>query len=429
MSDRCRRRPVEGNVLVVLLALVVILGLVGGSLFEIGDSGRQRALQGQYRDRAVGAAEFDLETIRQQATQQFTQQARLDVASLDINQTQAQGSKETGFYNLDLQAQAAGPQILATQTHNTFQALSDSDDPFRGTAAVVDAFTVTGVAQSAVPSQTGNRFNLPMLTLSPQFNVRQIPLSQFTIFSSTTSSLHMAAPGTPIVGRIHTEGDMVISGGPMTSLYPVTAEGNISLANNGSLLAQPAPYQPAYRFPVQSTADNSWLAMALTVAHSTILSGRDLPMHMFLGADITQMTAPSLNPPFNTPIAQQELSRQCTRIVALDLGKIRVTTAAGESVSPQEARAFYPYASRHFPGGLVIVFDLSKAPPEIGRNSFYISSAQPAIVLLINASNLPGDLAIVSPLPLLVEGGVNVLGTPKAVSITAQSVGGVTSGW
>jgi hypothetical protein len=38
-------------------------------------------------------------------------------------------------------------------------------------------------------------------------------------------------------------------------------------------------------------------------------------------------------------------------------------------------------------------------------------------------------LSIVTSLPLAIEGGLNILGTPKAVSITAQSVLGVPVGW
>jgi hypothetical protein len=422
-------RRQEGNVPVLLLGAIVILGVIGGALFEIANGRRQRALQTQYRDRAMGGVEFDLQTIRLSATQQIQEQAWIDVASLNINQTQTQGSPETGLYNLDLQAQTEGPQIFATQTHNTaLQALTTPDDPFRGLAAVVDTVTVTANAQSTITSGAGNRFALPTLEFTPQMSVRQIPVSQFTLFSSA-GNLQMAAPAMPIVGRIHSEGDLVISGGPLASIYPVTAGGNISLADNGSLFAQSGPDEPAYTLSVQSTSDNRWLALARSVAHSTILSGRDLPMNMVEAADIDQMMSPASNNPADTPIAQQELWRQCARLVSLEDGKISVHTADGGAVNILEARAFFPYQSPHFPGGTVIVFDLSKAPPEVGRNSFYITSAQPAMVLLINASKLPGDLAIVSPLALAVEGGFNNQGGRKAASITARKVSGVPIGW
>ena len=429
-TDFKLRRHEKGNTLAILLGAVVIFGLIGGALFEIANGGRQRALQTRYRDRALGGVEFDLETIRLSATRQLEEQAWLEVASLNINQTRTERSNETGFYNLDLRAQAAGPQIFATQTHNTAQPLSDPDDPFRGLAAVVDTITVTADAQSTVSSATASRFSLPALALTPQLSVRQIPASEFTLFSATTSSLQMTPAAMPIVGRIHTEGDLVISGGPLASIYPVTAGGNISLVNNGSLFARSGPNEPASTFPVQSTTDNNWLAMSRSVGHSTILSGRDLPMNTFQAADVTQMTTPALNTPATTSAAQQQLWRQCNRIVVENHGRITATTSLGAECSPQEKRAFSVYYSRHNPSGIVIVFDLSKEPPQNGRNSFYFASSAPnRMVLLVNGSNLPGDLAIVTPLPLAIEGGLNVLGTPKAVSITAQSVLGVPIGW
>lgn len=230
----------------------------------------------------------------------------------------------------------------------------------------------------------------------------------------------------PIVGRIHSEGDLVISGGAFTSLYPVTAGGNISLANNGSLRAQSGPNQPQLSFPVQSTTDNNWLAMSRSIARSTFLSGRDLPMTMVEAANINQLTAQGSSSSASSPIAQQELWRQCSQIVRENNGKISVSTASGVAASSRERRAFSPYHSPSNRAATVIIFDVSKAPPSTGRNSFYISSSNPnAIVLLRNASNLPGDIAIVSPLAIAIEGGFNNQGVRRAASITAKSVSAV----
>lgn len=424
LNPRCfgASRGVQGNVLAILLGAVVVLGLIGGAVFEIANAGRQTALQTQYRDRAVAGVEFSLETIRQSAAMQFQQQAWLDVGSLDSNLNQAHGSKETGYYNLDLRASSQAPtnQILATQSHNIFQALSDADDPFRGLAAIVDTFTVTADAQNILSSATDSRFALPSMAMTPQISVRQIPVSEFTLFSS--ASIQVVSPFMPIVGRIHSEGDLIVWGGKYTSIYPVTAAGNISLANNGSLFAQSGPNQPPATLPVQSTSNDEWLAMSRSVERSNILSGRDLPMTMVEAADINQMTAQDTLPA-NSPIGQQELWRQCSRIVYENNGKITVRTASGAAASSLEKRAFTRYVSRTNVGVPVIIFDVSKEPPSAGRNSFYISSSNPnAIVLLMNAGNLPGDMAIVSPLALSVAGGFNNQGVPKAASIMAKRV-------
>ena len=253
------RGRTDGNVLIILLGAVFVMAVVGGALFEIADAGRERALKTAYRDRAVAGVEFALERIRQSIVEQFQRQACCDVASLDSNQDQERGSKESGYYSLNLHAQAAAEQILATQSHNAFQSLTAPDDPFRGAAAVVNTFVVTADARNSLSSAPDERLNLRSLALTPEISLRQIPASEFTLFSSA-AIFQVEASILPTVGRIHSEGDLVISGGQLTSLYPVTAGGNVSVANNGSLLAQSGPNQSPINFPVQSTTDNRWLS-------------------------------------------------------------------------------------------------------------------------------------------------------------------------
>jgi hypothetical protein len=102
------------------------------------------------------------------------------------------------------------------------------------------------IARSAI-SSSNTRFNLPALQLTPQLSVRQIPVSEFTLFSSATI---FALSQSGDTGRLHSEGDLIISGA-VSSLYPVTASGNISLADQGSLVVQPAdPGLAPLSFPV-----------------------------------------------------------------------------------------------------------------------------------------------------------------------------------
>jgi hypothetical protein len=261
------------------------------------------------------------------------------------------------------------------------------------------------------------------MALTPQISVRQIPVSEFTLFSS--ASFQVASPFMPIVGRVHSEGDLIVWGGKYISIYPVTAAGNISLVHNGSLFAQSGPNQPQANLPFESTTNNEWLAMSRSVERSNILSGSDLPMSMVEAADINEMTAQDSRPA-NNPIAQQQLWRQCSRIVLENNGTITVSSASGAPASSQEKSAFTCFVSPTNPGAPVIIFNVLKEPPSAGRNSFYISSSNPnAVVLITNAANLPSDMAIVSPLAVSVAGGFNNLGVPKAASITAKRVSAV----
>jgi hypothetical protein len=152
---------------VLLLGAVVVLGLIGGALLEIGNSARERALKLEDRDRAVGGIEFGLETLRHTVAQELESQAWVDVGGLGSNPDQGTGALASACYNIDLETQDGPDQIFATQLHNPLESLSAPDDPFHGAGAVVTTFTLTANARSAISSSTDSRFNLPALQLTP----------------------------------------------------------------------------------------------------------------------------------------------------------------------------------------------------------------------------------------------------------------------
>jgi hypothetical protein len=402
-----RKNTESGNVLILLLGAVFALAILGTAVFELTDAARDRSLKLADRDRAVSGIEFGMVALRQTVAQEFESQGWVDVANLGGDLDQGTGALGSAYYNVDLETQDGPEQIFATQLHNTtLESLSAPDDPFHGASAVVTTFTVTANAQSTINS-SDTRFNLPALQLTPQMSVRQIPVSEFTLFSSATS-LTLSQSGDS--GRIHSEGDLIISG-PVSSLYPVTASGNISLGDNGALVVQPdLPGLAPLSFPFESTTNNAWLALARSTYRSTILSGRDLPMSMVQAAGIALLTARTQSGA--TPMTAQELWRQCNRVVLEAGGKLSVYNAAGAQVTGEEAQGFSGS------GGPEIIFDLSKEPPAPGRNSFYIASSNPnAVVVLVNGSSLPGDLSVISPHAITVEGGFNTQG--RAVSIVS----------
>jgi hypothetical protein len=105
------------------------------------------------------------------------------------------------------------------------------------------------------------------------------------------------------------------------------------------------------------------------------------------------------------------LWRQCSRVVLESDGNLSLYDSAGAQVTGQEAKSFSGTGSE-------IIFDLSKEPPAPGRNSFYIESTNPnAVVVLVNGSSLPGDLSVISPQAIEVEGGFNTQG--RAVSLVS----------
>ena len=88
-------------------------------------------------------------------------------------------------------------------------------------------------------------------------------------------------------------------------------------------------------------------------------------MSVVEAADITEMTAQDSRPA-NNPIAQQQLWRQCSRIVLENNGTITVSTASGAPASSQEKSAFTCFVSPTNPGAPVIIFNVSERAP-LGR--------------------------------------------------------------
>ena len=105
-------------------------------------------------------------------------------------------------------------------------------------------------------------------------------------------------------------------------------------------------------------------------------------------------------------------------------GSFRKNYRAGGN--PGEQKNYHAYATRIYDtwGPPVILFDARRIAPGAGKTSFYIAStSSTAAVFVRNASALTSDLTIVTPHPILISGGFNVQGTPRAASlITAQAV-------
>jgi hypothetical protein len=204
-------------------------------------------------------------------------------------------------------------------------------------------------------------------------------------------------------------------------LDPVAAAGNVNLSGGAILEARSAPSAEAMALPVASTASNEWLSLAKSTQRSTVLTGRDLPMAMIQAVPKDELTASPLSVAANSQKEQLRLWHQCSRVILESSGKIVVRGG-----NPGERKNYTASAIRMDDswGPPIIIFDARRIAPGAGKTSFYIASTSgTAAVFVRNASALTGDLTIVTPHPILISGGFNVLGTRRAASlITAQGV-------
>lgn len=195
----------------------------------------------------------------------------------------------------------------------------------------------------------------------------------------------------------------------------------MNLSGGASLEARSAPDVAAIALPIESTTSNEWLSLAKSTQHSTVLTGRDLPMTMVQAVPKDELTASPLSVAANSQKEQLRLWHQCSRVILEVSG--RITVRGGK---PDERKSYSAYATRIYNcwGPPVIVFDAKRIAPGAGKESFYIASTSAtAAVFIRNASVLTSDLTIVTPHPILISGGFNVQGSARAASlITAQAV-------
>jgi hypothetical protein len=324
------------------------------------------------------------------------------------------------MYDLTMDAVSSGSIISATETHNTVSLLTFPDDPFRGAMASTSELDVTAIAVRLGQTKPKGNYDFLSLRSKPVLSIRQIPVSEFSMFS-WGGSLTLNAAITPNIGRTYIQGDLNITGGIANASYPVAASGNVNLSGGAILEARSAPGAEAIALPVESTASNEWLSLAKSTQQSTVLTGRDLPMTMIQAVPEDELTASPLSVAASSQKEQLRLWHQCSRVILEASGTITVRGG-----NPGEQKNYSAYATRVYNtwGPPVIVFDAKRIAPNAGKTSFYIASTSgTAAVFVRNASALTSDLTIVTPHPILISGGFNVQGTPRAASlITAQGV-------
>jgi hypothetical protein len=415
-----RLNHTNGYVLVACLAVVVTTAILVLMFLSFSQESERSALKRQYQDRGQAKIETGMIELRAAVSEQFQRSGQVEISTLSTDSHQANGSLEHGMY--DLSMDATGPQstISATETHNSVSFLGFPDDPFRGAMASTSELDITASAKRLGLTKSPENYDFLSLRSQPVLSVRQIPVSEFSLYS-WGGSLTLNAALTPNIGRTYINGDLNITGGIANASYPVAASGNINLGEGAQLEARSASNAAPIALPVASTTSNEWLSLAKSSQQSTVLTGRDLPMKMIQALPKDELTASPLVPVTDSQKEQLRLWHQCSRVILEDSGGV---TVRGGSSGEQKNYRVYATRFYHTWGPPVIVFDARRIAPGAGKNSFYIASTSTtAAVLVRNASALSSDLTIVTPHPILISGGFNVQGTPRAASlITAQAV-------
>jgi hypothetical protein len=413
-----QREP--GYILVSCLSVVVVTTVLVLMFFSFGEATQRSALKRQYQGRAGALMEVELSTIHRAIATQLQSVAQVETGELSTTALPSPPGIQNGMYELSMSVRGRASVIKATETHSGLTPLSDPEDPFRGAKASTAEIDLTGILRRLGSTDPSGNYDFVSLRSNPVISIRQIPLSEFSLYSGggslTLSSLFAAE-----LGRIYVNGDFNVTRGTVRTSYPVTAAGNVTLSNGAVLEARSDPTSEPIAMAVTSTSANEWLALAKSTQQSTVLTGRDLPMSMIQAVNSDELTIPRSVPASNALQERLRLWHQCSRIVTERSG--RLTVVGGDS---SEQMNYHVWQTRIYNawGPPVIVFDAAKVAPGPGKSSFYISSSSAtAAVYVVNASMLTGDLSIVTPHPILVSGGFNVLGAQRAASlITSRAV-------
>jgi hypothetical protein len=420
MDHKPRTRREDGYVLVVCLAVVGATAILVLMFWSFTQETEQAAVKRQYQDRGEEKIEMGMMALLGALEEQLQQNAQIETDALATESGQTSGNLEHGMYDLTMDAGGSRSIISATETHNIVSPLTFPDDPFRGATASISELDVTGTAIRLGLTKPQGNFDFLSLRSKPVLWIRQIPVSEFSMYS-WGGSLTLNAAMIPNIGRTYINGDLNVTGGTASAAYPITASGNVNLIEGAGLEARSAPSAQAIALPVQSTASNEWLSLAKSTQQSTVLTGRDLPMSLIQAVPKDELTASPLSVAANSQKDQLRLWHQCSRVILESSGTITVRGG-----NPGEQKYYRALATRIYNtwGPPVIVFDAKRVAPGAGKTSFYIAStSRTAAVLVRNASVLNSDLTIVTPHPILISGGFNVQGTSRAASlITAQAV-------
>ena len=239
--------------LLVCLAVVFVTAILVLLFLSFTQATEQAAIKRQYQNRGEEEIEMGLKVLRGQLSDQFQQRGYVEVSELSSDAGRTTGSFESGMYDLKMDATTSEEVIRATETHNLFGLLTFPDDPFRGAMASTAELDVTAVAKRLGRTSPQGSFEFLSLRSTPVLSIRQIPLSEFSLFSQG-GNLNVNARLVPSIGRTYIHGDLNISGGTVNASYPVAASGNVILNAGGRLQAESAPETQAIALPVEKAA-------------------------------------------------------------------------------------------------------------------------------------------------------------------------------
>ena len=434
-----------GSTLVLVLAAVVVAAMIAVSYLIFTDNFRERAARTLDQDQREITAEQGILEIEEQVRKQLISSGSADLGAVDANQSLSFTKTLVGHSETPTLTVAP---IVRLQDRANLTSLVNGD-PFEAALARVQLLDVTAVSKT-VPDE---RQRLPdvQLTVTPPIAVREIPVSQFTVYSAGDPFVIAPAPFGTNVGRVFSQSSISITA-RFSSDFPVISKDQVTF-NSGSLqitdvdspnglvgvstnteMGGPTPGSP-----------HDFLAYARTRFDSKLITNDVLPIEC-APVDLMYDTSSSRGLNFDL------LQKQCDLIVVAYVGsafnektgyQMVVTGRNGVSYAtlypgegrPKESVPLAAYRNKDNPGQILVALDYRKLPRNF--TSVYLVAqdgtgkpATNAIVLIRGAQTVNGPLSIVTPHPIVIAGDFNAVGDAFPCSIiTAQDVRTQSANW
>ena len=463
-ASRPRMRPEErsqsGAVLVYVLVLVVVAGLIATSYLVFVDN--QRARTGRNLD--------------QDGLRITTEQALLSLESSIRSELLTRGEVNLAYLNrtgpvagisLSLNSQTdSGVELLQVQAfanatkYEEFQPL-ENQDLFGQAHALVTKIDVGITASSAIPNM-----RLPGLNVTdhPQIAVREIPVSQFTVFSAGDPFTLGATVFSQDIGRVFSESTLSVSGS-FSSEFAIIAGQNINFQDGSLRIKDPSGNSASVTLSSDTQSQN-FLPDARTSLDARIVTGSVLPVDtaaldsLYDSGNSEQVASNGLNLSLLEKQCDLVVMAQPDQTVVTPNGKqCRVAIVRGvvskyftylSTASPTEAHSqappvpqavvFAAAQNKQNPSQIILTLDYNQLHGVqlssvflVVQNSTASNPVANAVILIRGAQALTGPLSIVSPHPIIIAGDFNTEGgndgPPPASIITPANLQTAASDW
>jgi hypothetical protein len=446
----------SGSVLVYVLVLVVIAGLVGASYLAFVDNQRATTARNLNQDGLRISTEQALLSLESKIRNELLANGEIDLTSLN------QSGPVAGLsLSLSSTSDEAPNNVLrvhpfaGTGDSGELKPLPDEKDLFGQAYARQTRIDVNISTKSTVPN-----VRLPDLTVTdqPQIAVREIPVSQFTIFSAANSFTLSPAVLSQDIGRVFSKSTISVSGS-FSSQFPIVAGQNVAFTGGKDALQVRDP--SGNDASIQLTSDTQsadFLADARTSLDTRIVTGSVLPidsapLNSVYEANSSGQSAYTLN--------LSLLQAQCGLVVVARPDK-PITTPTGQkecgvTTIPQSANLSYPATwtkgasqsqgtasrqtvvfaaaqSKQNPSQTILAFDLA-LPGAKPLSSVFLVVQDPngnplpnAVILIRGAVKLGGPVSIISPHPIIIAGDFNDDSQPASI-ITPANLQTVAADW